>query len=62
MKAEYIGNLGHTVEKKVISIERLSGGGYVIMGTPDLNFQELNELIGVCHHQIEWNAKKRGTK
>ena len=55
---ELIENLGHTVEKKIITLEILSKGGVVILGTPDLTNAELNELIGVCHHQREVNVKK----
>ena len=56
---ELIENFGHTVETKTITIERLSKGGYVILGTPKLTNQELNEVIGVCHHQREWNVKQK---
>lgn len=55
---EIIKNLGHTIESKTITIERLSKGGYVILGTPKLTNDELNEVIGVCHHQREVNVKE----
>lgn len=57
MDFEAIMNLGHTVETKTITLERLSKGGYVILGTPLLTNAELNEVIGVCHHQREQNLK-----
>jgi hypothetical protein len=34
----------------------------VILGTPKLSFEELNELLGVIHHQIEYNVKKGARK
>jgi len=56
---EFIANLGHTINRKEIVIEELSKGGYVILGTPKLTFKELNEVVGVCIHQIEYNAKQK---
>lgn len=55
-------NLGHTIRSKTITIEKLSKGGYVILGTPELTFEELNEVLGVINHQIEYNAKLRANK
>ena len=49
---KFIENLGHTVEKKTVIIEKLSKGGYVISGTPKLTFEELNELLGVIFHEL----------
>lgn len=45
-------NFGHTVETKTVRIERLSKGGYVIIGTPKLTHAELNELLSVCFHEL----------
>lgn len=53
---EYMGNLGHPIETKTITLEKLSKGGYIVLGTPTLTNEELNEVIGVCHHQREINA------
>ena len=53
MDFELVENLGHTVEKKEVIIERLSKGGYVVLGTPKLTFEEVNELLGVCLHEID---------
>lgn len=55
---EYVENLGHTIETKTIILEKLSKGGYVVLGTPALTNEELNEIIGVCHHQREVNVKQ----
>ena len=56
-------NLGKPINSKTVVIEQLpNNNGYVIVGTPQLTFEELNELIGVCHHQIEYNVKKKGSK
>lgn len=59
---EYMGSLGHTIEIKKITLEKLSKGGYVVLGTPALTNEELNEIIGVCHHQREVNVKQIGNK
>ncbi len=56
---EVIANLGHPVSNKQVNIETLSKGYVLVTGTPNLTFNELNELIGVCHHQIEVNAKRK---
>jgi hypothetical protein len=53
---EFVGNLGHPISKKTVTIEKLSKGGFVICGTPQLSFEEMNELIGVLNHQIEFNS------
>lgn len=50
---EFIVNLGISVDRKEIAIERLSKGGYIILGTPKLTFTELNELLGVILHEID---------
>lgn len=52
----FVENLDHTVETKTITIERLSKGGYVVVGTPKLNHSELNELLDVLYHEL----KQRG--
>ena len=52
MKLEAISNLGFLVETKQVTIERLSKGGYVILGTPKLTVSELNELLGVIYHEL----------
>ena len=39
-------------QKKTVIIERLSKGGYVILGTPQLTHDELNELLGVIYHEL----------
>jgi len=53
MDAELIANLGHTIEKKEIVIEKLSKGGYVVLGTPRLTLDELNEVLGVIFHELK---------
>jgi len=55
---ELIVNLGHTIETKTVTLEKLSKGGYIILGTPKLTIEELNELIGVCHHEREVRVHK----
>lgn len=50
---KFVANLGHTVETKIVKIEQLSKGGYVILGTPKLTHAELNELLGVCFHELK---------
>jgi len=59
MSIEYLGKIAET---KTITIERLvlhgKTTGYAILGTPLLTNIELNELIGVCHHQREVNVKQ----
>ena len=61
---EFINNLGKPISSKTVTIDQLpNGNGYVVLGTPQLTFDELNELLGVIHHQIEYNArinKKKG--
>jgi hypothetical protein len=49
---EFIENLGHTVEVKTITLERLSKGGIAVMGTPKLTLEEVNELLGVLFHEL----------
>lgn len=50
---EFVENLGHVVERKTVTLERLSKGGFVVLGTPKLTRDELNELLGVIYHELK---------
>ena len=52
-----IENLGHSVSEKNVKIERLSKNqdgfpSYVVLGTPQLDNNEILELYGVIKHEM----------
>lgn len=55
---KFMENLGQSISKKEIVIEKLSKGGYVVIGTPKLDRDELAQVIGICQHEIRYRDKK----
>jgi len=54
---DMIENLGIPIETKTITLETLSKGGLVILGTPKLTRNEVYELIGCLEHEIRHRDK-----
>lgn len=54
----FIENLGHSITKKTVNIERLSKNdsegfpSYVVLGSPQLDNNEIFELYNVLKHEM----------
>jgi hypothetical protein len=58
LEVNLIANLGHVISTKTITIEELSKGNFVIIGTPKLTRNEIFEVMGVLQHEIRWRDQK----